>query len=248
VVPFVTLTAQVVPIATENLCNTIFADTNTVKSDLKELNVTLVSSDFTITERMTDSLTTRFAINNLNEAGFVRNTFKLTSGDWNKVKLTDGGNTIKYVPNAGGTSVNSEVFSFEVLNFLINAKLQATEMQLEYFPLGSKITDYSIRVGEQILGVSVTRAMKFGAGVFDDMDAFRLLSKKLYGVNASTKAVLKRFRWKKQILHIWAESAQVADTLERVYHSDFIDDTLRNNTLVIVTICQNDSAFIFYDR
>lgn len=195
---------------------------------------------------MSDSLTTRFALNNMIEPGFVRNTFKITT-DWDKVSLTDGGNTIKNVPNAGGSSVNSEVFSFEVLNFLINAKLQATEMQLEYFPLGSKITDYSIRAGDQVLGVSVTRAMKFGGGVFDDMDAFRLLSKKLYGVNASTKAVLKRFRWKKQILHIWAESTQVADTLERVYNSQ-IDDDLRNNTLVVVTVCQKNSAFIFYDR
>jgi len=161
------------------------------------------------------------------------------------MKLSTGGSTILNLPNAGGTSINSEVFSFEVLQALFNAQLQATEMELEYYPLGSKITDYSIRVNEEVLGVSVTRAMKFN-GIFTDEDAHRLLSKKLYGVNASSKAVLKRFRWKKQILHIWAENQHTANVLQRVYDNEISDD-LKNNTLVLVTVC-DQGAFIFYDR
>lgn len=226
---------------------TVYNNTvNVNKDNVTGAKVSMLNSGYIITETMTDSLNTIFSIQNINEAGFVRNTFKATT-TWDKITVSTGAATIKNLPNAGGTSVNSEVFSFDMLDFLLNAKLQATEMQLEYFPLGSKITDYSVSIGDQTFGVSVTRAMKFGGGVFDDTDAYRLLSKKLFGVNASTKAVLKRFRWKKQILHIWAESTQVADTLARVYHSE-IDDDLKNNTLVMVTVCANDNTFIFYDR
>jgi hypothetical protein len=197
-------------------------------------------------ETISDSLITQFSLRNIEEPAFVRNYLKPFK-NWNSMTLSSGGQKIKTLPNAGGNSVNSEVFSFEVLQFLVNANLQATEMELEYFPLGSKITDYSIRINDTVFGVSVTRAMKFGNEMFNESDAERLLSKKLFGVNASTKAVLRRFRWRKQLLHIWAESKHVADTLERVYHSSAISDSLKNNTLVIVTVCP-DTPFIFYDK
>jgi hypothetical protein len=57
-------------------------------------------------------------------------------------------------------------------------------MELEYFPYGSKITDYSVRCFGRSIGVSVTRAMKF-RGVFTIEDGVALLTKKLNGVNAS---------------------------------------------------------------
>jgi len=64
-------------------------------------------------------------------------------------------------PNAGGSSEWSEAVSFELLRVLLGVDLLHTEMELEYTP-GSKITDYSIRLfGQTIIGVSVTRALKF---------------------------------------------------------------------------------------
>ena len=53
-------------------------------------------------------------------------------------------------------------------------------MEVEYFPEGGSITDYMVRMFDQPLGVSVTRAMKF-RGEFDVEDAQRLLNKKLNG-------------------------------------------------------------------
>lgn len=95
-------------------------------------------------------------------------------------------------PNAGGNSVWSEVISHEVLSFLCRAVLHKTEMEIEYMP-GSKITDYSVKVNGKDFGVSVTRAMKFskkGDDIFTEEDAYKLLSKKLRGVNESTMGVV----------------------------------------------------------
>ena len=54
-------------------------------------------------------------------------------------------------------------------------------MEIAYFPLGGSITDYVCEIFGTKLGVSVTRAMKFWGGVFDEEDALHLLTKKLKG-------------------------------------------------------------------
>jgi hypothetical protein len=89
-------------------------------------------------------------------------------------------------------------------------------MEIRYFPHGSKITDYSIKLDSKCVGVSVTRAMTFGKH-YTTFDAERLLQKKLFGVINSTKNGTPRFifassvnwylvmredGWIKQILHI----------------------------------------------
>lgn len=155
-----------------------------------------------------------------------------------------GAKIIQNLPNAGGTSVNSETISFDVLHTMFNATLEATELQLEYFPLGSKITDFSICINNIVFGVSVTRAMKF-KGDFDCNDAERLLTKKLYGVNMSSKAVIKKYKWDKQILHIWAQNYKIANILQKTY--DTLPTNLISNTIVIITICEN-ADWIFFDK
>ena len=52
---------------------------------------------------------------------------------------------------------------------------------MSYFPEGGSITDYTCRMFDTTLGVSVTRAMKFGHGDYTEDDARRLLMKKLNG-------------------------------------------------------------------
>jgi len=160
----------------------------------------------------------------------------IVNGNFDTISLTTGGQRIKYLPNAGGNSISSEVMSYEVLHLLFKARLSRTEMELEYCPHGSKITDYSVTLpsGEPI-GVSVTRAMKF-RGVFDQTDANALLTKKLYGVNASTKAVVQE-TWKRQVLHVMAENDNVANQLEIAFEK--LDPTIKSNTIVIITLVKN---------
>ena len=68
----------------------------------------------------------------------------------------------------------SSLSSFSVFLF-------QTEMEVDYFPEGGSITDYVCEMFDSKVGVSVTRAMKFGGGVFTEEDAEHLLNKKLKG-------------------------------------------------------------------
>ncbi|XP_071958582.1 uncharacterized protein [Antedon mediterranea] len=102
------------------------------------------------------------------------------------MELSSSGKKLEMCPNAGGNSVESEVLSFEMLHRCFGAELLKTEMEVDYFPSGGAITDYTCRLFGITLGVSVTRAMKY-KGQFDvedaREDATRLLTKKLNGMS-----------------------------------------------------------------
>lgn len=166
--------------------------------------------------------------------GFVIHNFTATTA-FATIPLSDGGRRILQLPNAGGNSVSSEVMSYELLRMMFNAQLSRTEMELEYFPHGSKITDYSVTLNGEAIGVSVTRAMKF-RGTFNARDAQALLNKKLYGVCASSRAVVQE-TWKKQILHVFAEHEYVAEELKRAF--DELDFDTKSNTVVLCTVTSN---------
>jgi len=178
-------------------------------------------------------------ITNKQNAGLIVNYFELNPGFTKEmISLNSGSQRVMDTPNAGGSSVWSEAISFEVLSFMCSAALHKTEMEIKYMP-GSKITDYSVKVLGRDLGVSVTRAMKFNKKddvVFTEEDAHKLLSKKLRGVNESTMGVISQ-AWDKQILHVWTQCDYMAGVLWNTYEK--LDESLKSNTLVIVTVCEN---------
>jgi len=150
------------------------------------------------------------------------------------------------IPNAGGSSVWSEVVSFEILSSMYKAQLLRTEMELEYWPLGSKITDYSVLLFGEKIGVSVTRALKFGdREKFSEVDALELLQKKLYGVNVSSRNVISNHSWKKQILFVWAKEKYIGDILIDTLNNK-VEEELKSNTIIFVcTIKNNNASWIF---
>eukprot|EP01092_Planopodium_desertum_P006378 TRINITY_DN2655_c0_g1_i1.p1 TRINITY_DN2655_c0_g1~~TRINITY_DN2655_c0_g1_i1.p1 ORF type:complete len:168 (-),score=6.40 TRINITY_DN2655_c0_g1_i1:42-545(-) len=157
------------------------------------------------------------------------------------MKRSKDGAKILGTPNAGGSSAISEVLSIETLASLYGAKLEKTEMELQY-AAGSKITDFSVTLNGCVYGVSVTRAMKH-RGTFSVSDAERLLTKKLFGVNESTRNVSSDQKWKKQILHVWTEKAYMADVLAEAW--ELIDAELKSDTLLILSVAES-SPEIFY--
>lgn len=157
--------------------------------------------------------------------------------------LCEGALRVMNEPNAGGNSVYSEVMSMQIMKTLFNAELVHTEMEVRY-STRCKITDYSINIGPALrIGVSVTRAMKFGDGLFDEEDARRLLAKKLYGIVESTKWVVDRCRWRKQILHIFVEEEYMVGVLKKVYAQ--MDEELIADSVVLCTVSE-DAAWVFY--
>jgi len=196
----------------------------TIKSDF--------SSHFVLSAALTDS----------KRSGLVVNHFNCNSIDPKRIGLSEGAQRIFNSPNAGGNSVWSETLSFEVLNNLLGAKLLLTEMEINYFPMGGKITDYSVTIFGNPIGVSVTRALKF-KGEFTETDAILLLSKKLYGINESTRLVVDEHKWNKQMLHIWAENQLVANVLIDTWKK--LDCKLTSNTLVLITVSGKNAKFLY---
>ncbi|XP_071505181.1 AAC-rich mRNA clone AAC4 protein-like [Diadema antillarum] len=146
------------------------------------------------------------------------------------MELSDRAREMAECKNAGGSSIQSEVMSFELFHRCFGATLLQTEMEIGYFPRGGPMVDYTCEMFGVRLGVSVTRAMKYKAE-FENEDAERLLDKKLTGIiDATTNAVDK---WCK-VLHIWATSAKVADTLAAVYKD--LCPEVRQDTVVMVTV------------
>jgi len=152
------------------------------------------------------------------------------------ISLCSSAKKMLHLPNAGGNSVWSEVVSFEVLAFMFRAELIRTEMELEYWPMGCKITDYSISIFGEHLGVSVTRALKY-KGTFTDEDAKDLLSKKLYGVNVSSRCVITKQPWKKQILFVWAEQEYIGNLIQKTF--DTLEEHLKSNTVIFICVSKN---------
>jgi hypothetical protein len=151
--------------------------------------------------------------------------------------LSPGGQVIFETPNAGGSSTESEVMSFEILRYCEGASLLKTETQIQYQPPddagASAITDILVQIGKDKVGVSVTRAYKPPSIPYTDAEAKTLLEKKLAGVVRSTERVLPADRWKKQVLHVFTATAEQTDAVHRVLPA--IDPALRADTVVLVT-------------
>lgn len=160
------------------------------------------------------------------------------------VPLSNGARRIMLEENAGGQSELSEGFSFEILTKIFAAKLVKTEMAIKYWWPEWKKTDYSVTMSGVVIGVSVTRAMKY-KGIFTRCDAEKLLRRKLYGINESTLGVLEQDQWQRQILHIWATD----DYVERILYDTFLsllfsEPDLVRDTIIVVTVTA--SWWIFF--
>lgn len=143
-------------------------------------------------------------------------------------------NRILKVPNAGGASIVSEAMSCEILSRAFGMRLKQTEMEINYWPSNSSITDFSLDCEGTTLGCSVTRAMAAPHGSFGVAEARHLLHKKLSGVLRSTANACGA--WEKQILHVWAQSHEAADALETAYAQ--LEPALTADTVVLISVCE----------
>eukprot|EP01080_Neovahlkampfia_damariscottae_P007955 gene7955-12422_t len=161
------------------------------------------------------------------------------------MNFSEGSKRMMNVPNAGGSSNVSEIISFEFLKLYCQAELEKTEMEINYFPYGSKITDYSVKIGNEVFGVSVTRAFDFrGSEYYTESAATHLLQKKLNGIYWSSKNVVKSDEWKKQILHVFVPDDVSAKIVKRAYKK--LKSREKGNSIILVTVI--DSPSIFYEK
>lgn len=158
--------------------------------------------------------------------------------------LTDGGREIIADGNAGGSSLYSEVFAYEMLHRCELADLLKTETEVTYDTTDTSITDLLVEIDGYKIGVSVTRAIAYP---FDDpytvQQATDLLTKKLTDIQESSAHVSPADAWQKQILYVIAYAPQHATSLQSAF--DQLDASVRADTVVMVTVSDGDDAFLY---
>lgn len=158
-------------------------------------------------------------------------------------ELTPGGQEIVADGNAGGSSLESEIFAYELFARCGGATLLKTETEITYDGPG-KITDLLVEQDGVKLGVSVTRAVGFP---FDDpyteAQARELLERKLDDILESTGHVAAADRWTKQALAVLAYAPGHADALAAAYTS--LPAETRADTILWVTVTDGSDAFIY---
>jgi len=160
--------------------------------------------------------------------------------------LTPGGLRMIQTPNAGGSSVFSEVFAFEQLGRCEQAGLLKTETEILYDQPG-KITDLEVTIDGHKIGVSVVRAMTFPLGQPYTMQAATtIIQRKLEDIQASSANVSAQDRWEKQVLAVLAYDDQHADLVAQVWAG--FDASIRADTLLVVTVTHGDDTFVYTDN
>lgn len=159
--------------------------------------------------------------------------------------LSAGAQQIIADGNAGGSSILSEVFAFEVLKRCESATLLKTENQIVYDTQG-KITDFLAEIDAEKIGVSVTRAVGFP---FEDpylpSQAADLLQGKLSDILVSTMNVSDEDRWQKQILAILAYAPGHGDVIQEAWMG--LDAATRADTVVLLIVTDGADDFIYCD-
>jgi hypothetical protein len=159
-------------------------------------------------------------------------------------RLTPDGQTMMAAGNAGGSSILSEILAMEYLIRCEGGRLLETETAIDYDVADTKRTDILVELDAQRVGVSVTRAVGWPReSPWPLADADRVLRGKLEGILESTANVSDNHRWTKQILHVFAYSADHAATLEAAWSA--LPAELRADTVVIATITDGADAFVY---
>lgn len=147
--------------------------------------------------------------------------------------LTPGGRRIREIPNAGGSSVFSEVFAFEELARCEGAELIKTEQEIDYDTVGKK-TDILIGFGGIKIGVSVVRTFGYPLGTPYTLDQARtLIQRKLDDINTSSMLVSEADRWEKQFLSVLAWDDATVEVVHEAW-TGFSAETKADTQLVVV--------------
>ncbi len=174
----------------------------------------------------------------------ISNTIDFGTETFDPTFLSHGGAELFEEGTLGGSSIHSEVMAFEVLHRCEIAFLLKSETEIEYIDPGGKKTDMLVEIDGQNVGVSVTRAFKWGEGVvYTEEDAYTLLSDKLTDVLSSAANAGETDAWAHAILHIITYDPSYAPSLEAAYGT--LPASLTDQTIVVMTVTNGNDEFIY---
>jgi hypothetical protein len=158
-------------------------------------------------------------------------------------QLTPGGAEIIIDGNAGGSSLWSEVFAYEVLARCEGAVLYKTETEVNYTAAGS-ITDLVIDIEGERYGVSVVRSFVFPPGTpLTAAEAAIRLQGKLDDILESTANVDPADAWRRQVLAVVAPEPDHIEVLRLAWQS--LDPATQADTILYVTLTEGADEFLY---
>jgi len=156
---------------------------------------------------------------------------------YERARLSPGGKVVYDAPNAGGSSKESEVMTYELLYHCDDAALLKTETLIKYGPAAdgspATITDMLVTIGGEKIGVNPKRVFKPLPLSMTDDEVRTQLVKDFQSINGSSARVLPEDKWVKQILHVWVPNTTYYDAVKRVLPT--IDAATKSNTIVLIT-------------
>ncbi|XP_065928698.1 uncharacterized protein [Magallana gigas] len=149
--------------------------------------------------------------------------------------------------NVVGNSQISEAFSYELFARWGYTEPDKNEKELLDLLGPAKIAvDYVCKIYGVSVGVSVTRAIRFGtnsfSGSFAKEDVQKLLEKKLKDLKDTSKHQNNKL-WEKKILHVWVQNQETANIVSEVA-AKILKDHDYLNTLVVISKAE-EWDFIF---
>lgn len=179
------------------------------------------------------------------QAPFVfRNAIDFHNLSFHESVLSSGGLEVYNDGNLGGTSLHSEIFSFEVLYRCELATLLKTEKEIDYLNVQGKKTDLLVSIDGRKVGVSVTRGYHFPpTNPYTVQEAKNLLTGKLSDVLLSAANADPADAWSRSILHVIAYDSQYADALQLAYNT--LDAATKAETILLITVTDGNDAIIY---
>lgn len=173
-----------------------------------------------------------------------QNSIDFGSLTFDYAELSPGGQEVYDDGNLGGSSLYSEVFSYEVLYRCELAQLLKTEGEIAYQDASGTKTDLLVAVDGLPTGVSVTRAYKYPpTEPYTPADALALLEDKLADILESSANVEPVDGWDKQILHILAYADEHAASIAQAHGQ--VAPAVQADTIVVVTVTHGSDEFLY---
>jgi hypothetical protein len=180
----------------------------------------------------------------VSQSFIFRNSIDFGSLVYDSNLLSAGGLKILTDDNAGGSSLHSEIFAYEVLYRCELAELLKTEMEIEYSSPDSKMMDFLVQIDDRYVGVSVTRAFNYPPTDPCTVDKIQgLLEGKFSDILLSTPVDQPANNWVRAIMHVIAYNDQCADIVEAAYLNLTAD--ILDQTILMVTVTNGKDNFIY---
>ena len=166
----------------------------------------------------------------------------ITNQSYSEMNLSEEAKLTLNVDNAGGGSEISEALSVEYMVKFFRGSQVIPEMQVEYW-IDYKMIDYIIKINQELIGVSVTRAMGFpNPESFTEFTAQKLIQKKFYGLVIARNSTVEKHSFYRAVLHIWCQTQLIADLVMAAYHQLPASDL--EEVIVICSVCNIPEIYL----